>query len=261
VIHWQLTSQQYEALFFAMERDRLPYPTWNAVRAENEADLGRQRYEAIESLRPRVDDDLARLFGILAEPEVRVHVHGRVGAGDSGTGVTQLRGYAGFGSSVAAVAIQDPDPKPGVSGKVIVSLCSAGQAELLLARTLPEVQPGRHEITALKSDLDVEPDWVGGWNRPPTAGERVEKFFSRPRSGWGEVLCYPGRFLDDRADGVDGFLWMDFPRDGRYYVREDNAGYTATPVSRDQFANHIDNLVWRTCELGSRPTPAGRARQ
>ena len=250
MIHWQLTSQQYEAAFFAMQRDRLPYPTWNAVRAVDAADLGRQRREAIAALLPRVDDDLGRLLHTLADPHVRVHVHGRIG-GETDNPTTRLRGYAGFGSSIAAVAIQDPDPQPGLSGDVTVSLCSHRQAQLLLARMLPQGQPGRHEIAALKSDLDVEPDWNGGWNRPSTPGERVEKFFSRPRTGWGEVLCYPGSFLENRTDGVQGFLWMDFPRDGRYYVREDDRSYTATPMTHDQFANHIGSIVWRVGELAS----------
>lgn len=260
MIHWRLTSGQFEAAFFAMGRDRLPYPTWNVLEAVDEADLGRQRREAIATLLPRVDDDLARLLHTLAEPQVRVHVHGRIG-GAPDNPVTQLRGYAGFGISIAAVAIQDPDPQPGVSGEVIVSLCSHRQAELLLARMIGEQRPGRHKVATLKSELDVEPDWVGGWNRPPTPGERVEKFFSRPRAGWGEVLCYPGPFLDNRTDGVDGFLWMDFPRDGRYYVREDGASYTATPMGHDEFVNHLDGLVWRVRELGSRSAPAGSGRR
>ncbi|ATL70250.1 ESX secretion-associated protein EspG [Nocardia terpenica] len=248
MIHWRLTSLQYEAAFFAMERDRLPYPTWNALRADSDADLGRQRREAIDTLLPRVDDDLARLLHTLAEPQVRVHVHGRI---DDEQGA-QLRGYAGFGSSVAAVAIQDPDPQPGASGELTVSLCSPRQAILLLARILPEERPGRHEIAALKSELDIEPDWVGGWNRPPTPRARVESFFSRPRTGWGEVLCYPGPFLDNRTHGVQGFLWMDFLRDGRYYIREDDSGYTATPMGHDQFVDHVDSIVWRVRELGAK---------
>lgn len=250
MIHWQLTSRQYEAAFFAMRRDRLPYPTWNALCAQDEADLARQRREAIDTLLPRVDDDLARLFHTLAEPRIRVHMHGRVG-GDTYNPHTQLRGYAGFGDSLAAVAIQEPDPEPGRSGDVTVSLCSHRQAQLLLARVLPSDQPGRHRLAVLKSDLDIEPDWNGGWNRPPTPGERVERFFSRPRAGWGELLCYPGPFLDNRTDGVQGFLWMDFHRDGRYYVREDAHGYTATPMTNDDFANHIANTVWRVGELRS----------
>jgi hypothetical protein len=253
VIHWQLTSAQYEAAFFAANRDRLPYPTWNALRATDDAELGRNRREAIETLLPRVDDDLARLVHTLAEPHLRVHVHGRVGP-DPDAPDTELRGYAGFGPEVAAVAIQDPDPQPGASGNVTVSLCSPKQAALLLARMLPEQQPGRHELSASKSELDVEPDWIGGWNRPPTPRERLDQFFSRPRTGWGEVLCYFGPFLDNRTDNVQGFLWMDFPRDGRYYVREDDSGYTATPMTHDHFVRHVENIMWRTRELGSRAT-------
>lgn len=247
MIHWQLTSRQFEAAFFAMQRDRLPYPIWNALHADSEAELYQQRREAIDTLLPRVDDDLARLFHTLAEPQIRVHMHGR--AGDTEDPVTQLRGYAGFGNSLAAVAIQASDPQHGVSGDVTVSVCSHRQAQLLLANILPDEQPGRHQLAVQKSDLDIEPDWNGGWNRPPTPGERVEQFFSRPRSGWGELLCYSGPFLDNRTDGVQGFLWMDFTRDGRYYVREDNHGYTAAPMSSEQFADHIKNIVWRIGEL------------
>ncbi len=133
-----------------------------------------------------------------------------------------------------------------------MSLCSARQAVLLLARMLPEQRPGRHQLTGLKSELDVDPDWIGGWNRPPTLRERLDQFFSRPRTGWGEVLCYFGPFLDNRTDDVQGFGWMDFQRDGRYYVREDDSGYTATPMGHDHFVQHVENLVWRVRELGSR---------
>jgi hypothetical protein len=253
VIHWQLTSQQYEAAFLAMDRDRLPYPTWNALRATDDDELGRQRRDAIETLLPRVDDELGRLLHTLTDPQVRVHVHGHRG-NDPDHPETELRGYAGFGSSVAAVAIQDPDPQPGVSGEVTVSLCSPRQAVLLLARMIGEQRPGRHQLSVLKSELDVDSDWIGGWNRPATGRERVDKFFDRPRTEWGEVLCYPGRFLDDRADGVQGFGWMDFPRDGRYYVREDESSYTATPMSHDQFVQHVESTAWRVRELDSRST-------
>ena len=251
MIHWRLTSAQFEAVLFAADRDRLPFPIWNAVRATDDAELGRHRSEAIETLLPRVDDDLARVVSTLAEPQVRVHVYGRVG-GDSGAPDIELRGYAGFGSSMAAVAIQDPDPQPGVSGDVTVSLCSARQAALLLARMLPEERPGRHQLAGLKSELDVDPDWIGGWNRPPTLRERLDQFFSRSRVGWGEVLCYFGPFLDNRTDDVQGFGWMDFARDGRYFVREDDSGYTASPMGHDRFVQHVENVVWRVRELGSR---------
>ena len=254
MIHWQLTSAQYEAAFFAMERDRLPYPTWNALRASDDADLGRQRREAIDTLRPRVDDDLARAFQALTDPQVRLHVHGRLGS-DPDNPDTQLRGYAGFGPSVAAVVIQDPDPEPGASGDVSVSLCTHVQALGLLARMLPEHPPGRHELNGLKSELDLEPD-SPGWNRPPTLRERLDQFFARPRTGWGEVLCYPGRFLDNRTDGVQGFLWMDFPRDGRYYIHEDPAGYTIQPMTHDGFVNHARVLARRVRELGPRSVRA-----
>ncbi|NKY89479.1 ESX secretion-associated protein EspG [Nocardia veterana] len=249
MIHWRLTSAQYEAAVFAMERDRLPYPTWNAVRAGDDAELARLRREAIDSLRPRVDDDLARLLRTLVEPQVRLHVHGRLGP-DPENPEVQVRAYAGFGPDMAAVAVQDSDPEPGVSGDVSLSLCTHVQALGLLARMLPEQPPGRHELAALKSELDLEPEWSGGWNRPPTLRERLDAFFARPRSGWGEVLCYPGRFLDNRTDGVQGFLWMDFPRDGRYYIREDAAGYTVQPMTADGFVGHARALARRVRDLG-----------
>ncbi|WP_025347154.1 ESX secretion-associated protein EspG [Nocardia nova] len=245
-----MTSAQYEAAFFAMERDRLPYPTWNALRANDDADLGRQRREAIDTLRLRVDDEFARAFHILTEPEVRLHVRGRLGS-DPDHPDWQLRGYAGFGSSAAAVVVQDPDPEPGVSGDVSISLCTHVQALGLLAHTLPEVPPGRHELNAPKSELDLEPDSLG-WNKPPTLRERMDKFFARPRTGWGEVLCYPGRFLDNRTDGVESFYWMDFSGDGRYYVREDQVGYTIQPMTHDGFISHARVLARRVRELGAR---------
>ncbi|MFI7194854.1 ESX secretion-associated protein EspG [Nocardia nova] len=251
MIHWQLTSAQYEAAFFATQRDRLPYPTWNALRAGDDIELGRQRREAIDTLLPRVDDDLARLVHTLAEPQVRLHVHGRLGT-DPDDPETQLRGYAGFGPEIAAVAIQDIDPEPGVSGGVSVSLCTHVQALALLARMLPDQPSGRHELHALKSELDIEPDSDRGWNRPPTPRERLGRFFSRSRTGWGEVLCYPGPFLDNRTDGVEGFFWMDFAGDGRYYVREDSASYTVQPMTHDGFVGHARALARRVRELGSR---------
>ncbi|NKY54527.1 ESX secretion-associated protein EspG [Nocardia vermiculata] len=252
MIHWQLTSAQYEAALFAMNRDRLPYPTWNAGHATDEADLGRQRREAIDTLRPRVDDDFVRLIQTLAEPQVRLHVHGRVGTDDDHPDA-QLRGYAGFGPSIAAVAVQDPDPEPGVSGAVSVSLCTHVQALGLLAGMLDEQTPGRHRLTGQKSDLDLEPESQRGWNRPPTLRERMDAFLGRPRSGWGEVLCYPGRFLDNRTDGVQGFLWMDFAGDGRYYVREDPAAYTIEPMSHGELVTHMRLLARRVRELGPQP--------
>ncbi|MFR9752645.1 ESX secretion-associated protein EspG [Nocardia sp. 004] len=252
MIHWRLTSQQFEAAFFAMRRDRLPYPIRNTVRAENEADLGQRRRTAIDTLLPRLDDDFARLMHTLADPQVRVHMHGR-GGDDPADHGTRSRGYAGFGPSIAAVAIQDQDEEPGVSGEITVSLCSPHQAFVLLAGTLPEQRQGRHRLTGLKSELDIEPDWVGGWNRPPTLRERIEAFFSRSRTEWGEVLCYPGPFLDNRTDGVEGFFWMDFPGDGRYYVRADSTSYTVTPMGSDQFVEYLRALAWRVRELGTKP--------
>lgn len=252
MIHWQLTSAQYEAAVFAKQRDRLPYPTWNAVRATDDADLGRQRREAFDTLRPRVDDDFTRLIYILTEPQMRVHVHGRLGAEPHSPEI-QLRGYAGFGPSVAAVAIQDPDPEPGVSGNVSVSLCTQMQALSLLAAALPDQPPGRDEVCGLKSELDLEPNWIGSWNRPPTLRERLDTFFSRPLTGWGEVLCYPGRFLDNRTDDVQAFRWMDFARDGRYYIHEDPHSHTIQPMTApDGFVAHTRVLAKRVRDLAPR---------
>lgn len=242
MIHWQVTSQQYEALVFATDRDRLPYPTWNTLRANDSEELGRQRKEAIETLQPRVDDELANLMTALVDPQVRLHVHGRLGA-DPDNPESEIRGCAGFGPSTAAVAIQAPDPEPGVSGDVRLSVCTHKQALHLLADMLPSCPPGRHELAGKRADLDLEPEWVGGWNRPPTLRERLDRFMSRPRSGWGEVLCYQGRFLDNRTDGVQGFLWMDFPRDGRYYVRADDVECSVQPMTPDRFVAHSRALA------------------
>lgn len=241
-IQWTLTSLQFEVLIFAHNRDRLPYPLWNARDAADDDDLYRQRREAIDSLATRVDDDLASVAGRLVNPEIRVLAHGYVGPNEA----SRVRAYAGIGRGAAGVAIQQPDPKPGVSGDVTVTLCKPVDVAGLLVDSLPEMSGGRkYKIDASRAELNTEPAEHSGWNRPLTPREKLDAFYRRRRCGWGEVTVYPGPFIDNRVtDDRAGFFWADFPGDGRYYISNDDQ-VTVFPLPRDRFTTTIDRVCHR----------------
>jgi hypothetical protein len=245
VIQWRLTSFQYEALIFANNRDVLPYPTYHLHPTTDPDDLARRRREAIDTLLPRVDDDLATLFRMLVSPAVRIHAHGRTGPDLR----TELRAYAGMNNGFAGVVVQQPDPDESVSGDVIATFCEPRDVAELIVDSLPECEAGQLELIAVpRTDLAAEATSYSGipLDRPPTYTERLSALADNKKTSWGEILVYPGPFIDNRvSDDLIGFMWVDYADNGRYFVRNDD-DIVVRPMNRERFVATINSYGRRT---------------
>lgn len=244
MIQWRLTSIQYEALIFASNRDVLPYPTEHRHSTADPDELTCRRREAIDTLLPRVDDDLATLFRLLVNPAVRIHAHGHTGPGLG----TQLRAYAGMHSGFAGVVVQQPDSEKG-SGDVVATLCEPRDVAELIVDSLPECAAGQLDLISVRrTDLVAEPSpQVGmGLERPPSYTERLSALAESKKVSWGEILIYPGPFIDNRvSDDLIGFMWIDYADNGRYFVRNDD-DIVVRPMDRERFVAAINSYGRRT---------------
>lgn len=235
----QFTAQEFEAVWLAAGRDRLPYPLRVEPVANHWDDLARQRRLAVESVRSKLTEDLLPAMHVLCEPEIRIESHGFVGAPPH----TELRLYAGVREEVAALLVQQPGMAADNSGDMMLTLCSSSELSRRIVATLPEARPGRLKgIEILKADMNDEQE------ESFTTEARVDAMFRRPRDAFGEITVYRGPAYDNRptSDGL-AFLWVDFARDGRYFVKND-AYLKALPMGSTKMASTLDHAVRRTRE-------------
>jgi hypothetical protein len=244
----RFTDLEFMQLWFAHDRDRMPYPLRQRhLPVEDFAEHRRIVAAAVESGRGEMTPAGVEAFEVLARPEVRIEMRGFV----VGPEQSDLRVLAGVRGDKGVLAVQQPDPQTGRAGDVDVALYALDDLASAIVHLLPAAEEGalddirfrREEIGADEEDL---PYFVSlGQAAPLSMQQRLDRMFQRPRRDWGELAFHRGGAIDNygRDTGI-GFFWIHFP-DGRYFVTNDEH-IQARPFGDAMFAHTIDSFRRRT---------------
>lgn len=209
----RLTQLEFFVAMRALGRDRMPYPLELATDVDTETEFRRDCEAAAAALAGRVKTDLGlyRALNALAWPQVRVEVFGYSHQGC----VRQIRIHAAIGSSIDAVALQDPGPGPGTTGDVVVFPHVGAATVKRLVSLLPQFQAGT-PVSICMSRQDLEPP---AWEPVSAGGLRREatRFLDRPYRSYFEIVVDSGVALDGwRPTGC--LQVVDFVDAGGYQV-------------------------------------------
>ncbi|MEV6252514.1 ESX secretion-associated protein EspG [Nocardia sp. NPDC051929] len=235
---WRFTGQEFEILWSAYGRDRLPYPLQYRPEEMDFADLKRQREEAVDALLGRYAVELEQALDVLLEPEVRVESKGMGGPDMS----IVFRFHGAVRGQAGATLVQLPGHAPDTGADVIVSYCAAGRVAAKAVAALPKMPAGTHPPIEVRRD-EVTADRERPVRKPYEVGTvaRLDQIFKRERLGLGEVTVFAGPAVDARPSFGRGFWWMDYT-DGRYYVRTGDP-IVAKPLAPAAMAAEINRLT------------------
>ncbi|MGW4089844.1 ESX secretion-associated protein EspG [Nocardia sp. NPDC004750] len=235
---WRFTGQEFEILWSAYGRDRLPYPLQYRPEEMDFADLKRQREEAVDALLGRYAVELERALDVLLEPEVRVESKGMGGRDMS----IVFRFHGAVRGQMGATLVQLPGHAPDTGGDVIVSYCAAARVAAKAVAALPKMPAGTHPPIEVRRE-EVTADRERPVRKPYEVGTvaRLDQIFKRERLGLGEVTVFAGPAVDARASFGRGFWWMDYT-DGRYYVKTGDP-IVAEPLAAAAMAAEINRLT------------------
>ncbi|MFI7664521.1 ESX secretion-associated protein EspG [Nocardia sp. NPDC049526] len=237
----RLTGLEFEILWAAYGRDRLPYPLHYRTEIADFDELKRHREAAVGSLLAKYSPELERAVEVLLEPDVRVESKGFGGADPSRT----YRFHGAVRAQAGAALHQLPGPNPDSGGDVLVTYCAAEQVARHAVTALPACGPGTHPpLEIRRAEITAERD--RHIRRAHDVGpiEQLDRIFQRPRSAFGEIAICPGPALDARPTPSRGFWWMDYP-DGRYYVKTGDP-IIAKPIEPHAMATEIHRLTTLT---------------
>ncbi|MBF6542844.1 ESX secretion-associated protein EspG [Nocardia brasiliensis] len=238
MIEVRFTGLEFQLLWHAYGRDRLPYPLQFRPQAVDFADLVAQREAAAAALLDRHSIELERALQILLEPEVRIELKG-FGAPE----LTRIfRFHGAVRDAAAASLIQLPGVAADTGADVTLRYGTAAQVAADAVGALPDTPPGTHpplearraEITADRERPVREAYAVG-------LAQRFDRLFKRERRALGEVTVLPGPAVDARPTFGRGFWWMDYP-DGRYCVQTGDP-VVAKPMDSTAMAAEIRRLT------------------
>ncbi|MEV6360494.1 ESX secretion-associated protein EspG [Nocardia asteroides] len=211
---WRMQGLTFTIALEALGRDRLPYPLSYIPDPTEFPDLDRSRAAAAERLRARLDDHLYHALTVLLEPEYRIEVYGFHGPEQTAT----VRIHAGISGELATLAVQAPGPTRRYGTEVTISTLPAIRVGQAIVALLPRVTAGSlRPVRGQRSDLDTPAD--GTASRTHESAE-LRRFFRRPRIGTGEISVVRGAAIDSRYSAGRGFLWLDYPDDGRYLLTD-----------------------------------------
>lgn len=238
---WRFTGQEFDILWSAYGRDRLPYPlAFRPTTAVDWEDLVRQRESAVESLLGRYSENLELALATLLEPETRVESKGFGGSGLAA--VFRFHGAVRNGSG--ATLVQLPGTAEDTGGDVIMGLCAPSEVAAAAVAALPKAPAGTHPAVSFRRD-EIAADRQRYVRRPDevSINEQLNRIFKRDRTAVGEITVFPGPSIDSRPtiDGR-GFLWTDYADDGRYYIKSGDP-IVATPMSPTSMTNEIARLL------------------
>ncbi|MEU7630748.1 ESX secretion-associated protein EspG [Nocardia sp. NPDC049220] len=235
---WRFSGQEFEILWSAYGRDRLPYPIRYRPEEMDFADLKRQREVAVTALLGRYAADLERALDVLLEPDVRVESKAMGGADMS----TVFRFYGAVRGRIGATAIQLPGTASDTGGDVIVRCCTASEVAEHAAAALPKAPAGTHPPIEVRR-AEVTADRERHIHRPYEIGvvAQLDQIFKRERLALGEITVFAGSAVDARPGFGRGFWWMDYV-DGRYYVKTGDP-IIAKPMQSTVMAAEIQRLT------------------
>ncbi|KZM74649.1 ESX secretion-associated protein EspG [Nocardia terpenica] len=236
---WRFTGQEFEILWAAYGRDRLPYPLRFQTQTMDFDELKRQREDAVDGLLREYSPELIRAVEIALEPDARVEVKGFTGPEQ--TEVIRFHGAVRDGEGVALHQL--PGHNEDTGADVLIYYGDSSHVAQRAAAALPQLGPGN------RPPLEVRREQVAAdRNRPiavpGNAIEQLNRIFQRQRLGLGEIGVFAGAAVDARPTPGRGFWWMDY-EDGRYYVKTGDP-IVARPLDATRMAAEIHRLTMLT---------------
>ncbi|WP_216896282.1 ESX secretion-associated protein EspG [Nocardia alni] len=240
----RFTAQEFEILWSAEGRDRLPYPLQFRTDIPDFDDLKRARESAVTSLLGKYDPILERAMEVLLAPDARIEAKGFGGAVHGDEQFTQIyRFHGAVRDAMGVVMVQLPGPSADSGGDVIVKYCPAAQIGEYAVEALPRRRAGKQPPLEIRRN-DMEADRANPIRRGPTLADQLDSIFQRPRQAYGEVMIFPGPALDARRAPARCFWWMDY-EDGRYYVKTTDP-IVAKPIDPKSLAAEVNRLTTLT---------------
>ncbi|MFD0365426.1 ESX secretion-associated protein EspG [Nocardia sp. GCM10030253] len=235
---WRFTGQEFELLWAAYGRDRLPYPLQFRPEEMDFSALKRQREAAVDALLGKYAVDLERALDVLLEPETRIELKGF----DNRDPLAIYRFHGAVRGGVGATLVQLPGSASDTGSDVIVSYCTARQVAERAVAALPKMPAGTRDPLEVRREA-LAADRERPVRAPYEVGlvEQLDRLFKRPRLAIGEITVFSGPALDARPGFGRGFWWMDY-EDGRYYVKTGDP-IIAKPLAAPAMAAEIHRLA------------------
>ncbi|GAB2721048.1 ESX secretion-associated protein EspG [Nocardia thraciensis] len=210
----RFTGLEFEILWAAYGRDRLPYPLSHRTGIGDFDELKREREGAVRSLLDKYAEEIEHALTVLLEPDARIE-----SKGFGGHGLSRVYRFHGAVRGRAGVTlVQEPGATPDAGGAVTVTCCAANTLAPLTVAALPRTDPGeRSPLELRREEITADRERCLRRTHELSLTDQLDRIFKRPRRALGEITVYPGPALDARPAFGRGFWWMDYP-DGRYYV-------------------------------------------
>ncbi|MGG7103346.1 ESX secretion-associated protein EspG [Rhodococcus sp. 24CO] len=213
---WHFTGMEFQILWEAVGRDRLPYPLKFRPAAETMTELTMQRKNAALRIQQILDESMTDALQILAEPTVRIEVSGF--HGPRMNTVTRLHGA--IVGEWGVLVQQLPGAAVDSGSDVVLSVQPASVLVSAMVTHLPQCPAGKLRVAPVRNTKHVPGESILSRADVPQPAEELGRFFRRPRSSIGEITIASGSAVDSRPHRGDVvFQWNDFAADGRYIVR------------------------------------------
>ncbi|WP_433729180.1 ESX secretion-associated protein EspG [Nocardia sp. CA-129566] len=237
----RFTGLEFEMLWAAYGRDRLPYPLHHRTEITEFDELERHREAALTALLDKYSPELEHAIEVLLEPDARVESKGFGGPYLSQT----YRFHGAVRDQMGAALTQLPGVTADTGGDVVITYCTAQQVCTHAVAALPQRGPGTQPRLEFRRE-EIAADRDRHIRRAHDYGplEQLDRIFQRTRSGLGEIAIYAGPALDARPTPGRGFWWMDYP-DGRYYIKTGDP-IIAAPMDSRAMAAEIHRLLTLT---------------
>ncbi|WP_280268811.1 ESX secretion-associated protein EspG [Nocardia wallacei] len=237
----ELTGQEFEILWAAYGRDRLPYPLSYRTDIADFEELKREREAAVQNLLGKYAEDIEHALTVLLEPDARVESKGFGGQDMSRT----YRFHGAIRGQVGATLTQKSGIAPDTGGELAVTYCAATKVAQQAVTVLPHAGPGsRQPLELRRTDIGADRERFVHPSHKPTLTDQLARILDRPRRALGEITVFPGPALDARPTPGRSFWWMDYD-DGRYYVKTGDP-IIAKPIDRPRLAAEIHRLLMLT---------------
>ncbi|WP_174552786.1 ESX secretion-associated protein EspG, partial [Nocardia harenae] len=134
---WRFRGLEFELLWSAYGRDRLPYPVHYRPEPMDFRDLRRLREAAVTTLTGMYAVELERALDILLEPDVRIEIKGP----DHTAPAQVVRFHGAIRANAGATLIQEPGPTPDTGADIVLRYGRAREVPETAAAALPAHPP------------------------------------------------------------------------------------------------------------------------
>lgn len=190
----RFTGQEFDILWSAYGRDRLPYPLRFRTDIDEFDALRRDRERAVANLLDKYDPGIERALGTLLNPDARLESKGFAGTGDPRI----IRFHGAIRGEDGAALTQEPGTAEDTGGEVVLTWGAADEVAAAAVAALPECGPGtRAPLEIPRARIAEEDEHFEYRKGAMTAAEQVDHLFRRPRSGYGEIAANSPRTTGD----------------------------------------------------------------